>query len=64
MDKSDILVFLETKQWDQTAQKTIVDLWNDLRGDALGKITTSAVRTPCRLRQVRNSLRKFVQNEM
>lgn len=64
MTKAEALEFLGRRKWAQADQKKLVDLHNELRGDTVGKITTMAVRTPCRLRQVRGALIKFVENEM
>jgi len=64
MDRDELLEFLNGNTWDTSKQNLLVELWNELRGDSLGKITRSHVRTPCRLKQVRNSLRGFVKTEM
>lgn len=64
MTKSEVLEFLEKKRWTTSDQKELIDVWNELRGDALGKIGPNAVRTGCRLRQVRGALIKFANAEM
>ena len=58
--EDEILEFLEKKQWTAADQSDIVEHWNRFRGDELGRIGTIQVRTPCRLRQIRNSLRGFL----
>jgi len=59
MTSDEVIGFLETKSWTPADQLKLVDVWNETRTDA-NPITLSSVRTPCRLRQVVGSLRKFV----
>lgn len=61
-ERSDeILTFLSANQWPPQRQDELVNLWNELKGDNVGLITRSHVRTPCRLKDVINSLRGFVK---
>ena len=64
MTKSEVIAFLSLKKWGPEDRKRLVDLWNDLRGDALGPIGANNVRSPCRLKQVRTSLLQFANAEM
>jgi hypothetical protein len=64
MDKAELITFLKLKTWNPENQDRLVAVWNELRGESLGKVTRSAVRTPCRIRQMCGSLLKFAENEM
>lgn len=63
MDSNNYLEFLKSNTWTPAKQQELVSLWNELRGKELGLITMSHVRTPCRLKQVRDSLVRFVKSE-
>jgi hypothetical protein len=60
--KEKVLAFLnDTKTWDYNDRQKLVSLWNDLRGESpIGKINMTSVRSPCRLKDVRAALIKFV----
>jgi hypothetical protein len=60
MNDRELLLFLEnTKHWDQTARDVLVDEWNKRRTD-IGQIGKNQVRTPCRLRAIRDSLKLYL----
>lgn len=64
MTKSEVLEFLALKNWGPADQQRLIQVWNELRGDALGKIGLNHVRTPCRIKQIRSSLMQFANTEM
>jgi len=64
MTKAEVLEFLSKKQWGPSDQQQLVKVWNELKGDTMGPIGINAVRSPCRLKQVRTSLLQFANAEM
>ena len=64
MTKSEVLEFLERRSWGHADRERLVELWNDLRGDKLGKIGMNNVRSNCRLKNVRSALLQFANTEM
>jgi hypothetical protein len=62
MTDSELLELLESKRWTQEMRMTLVDQWNARRKD-VNKISYISIRTPCRLKQIVSSFKRFIESE-
>ncbi len=63
MTDDELHILLSQPVWTIDDRMKLVELWNERRGDSIGKIGLNNVRTSCRLKSIVGAFRHFLESD-